>query len=135
MSLQTSYRIIVRVDGHAIPNCTGLSGGTFDSEETKFASSGTDPQRAEGGRATTENVTCTFKYDARAHDLNWLKDRRGWADMDVAKQKLERTSSGWQAVGEPLPYSGVLKAVNPVDYDANGTTVDTFSLELSADGS
>jgi hypothetical protein len=135
MSLQSKYRITVRVDGHDIGHASGLSGGAFDSDETTFRSAGPEPQRSEGGLATTSNVTVTFKYDPRQHDLNWLKDRRGWAQMDVTRQKLERTSSGWQAVGDPLPYSGILKAVTPIDYDANGTTVDTFSLECSTDAS
>jgi hypothetical protein len=135
MSLQSSYRYTVNVDGHDVGAAASASGGVFDSDETKFRSSGTDVQRSEGGLATTSNVTVVFKYDPRQHDLNWLKDRRGWAEMDVTRQKLERTSSGWRGVGDPLVYSGKLKAVTPIDYDANGTTVDTFSLECSTDGS
>jgi hypothetical protein len=134
-SLQSSYRVIVNVDGHRIGQASSMTGGAFDSDETKFRSAGTEPQTAEGGLPTTSNVTVFFKYDPRQHDLNWLRDRRGWADMDVSKTKLERTSDGWHDVGDAIPYSGKLKAVTPIDYDANGTTVDTFSLELSADGS
>jgi hypothetical protein len=135
MSLQSSYRTTANVDGHDIGAASGVSGGAFDSDETKFRSAGTEPQRSEGGLATTTNVTVTFKYDPRQHDLNGLKDRRGWASMTVTRQKLERTSSGWRGVGDPLVYSGKLKAVTPIDYDANGTTVDTFSLECSTDAS
>jgi hypothetical protein len=135
MSLQSKYRVTANVDGHDIGQAQGLSGGAFDSDETKNRSAGTEPQRAEGGQQTTSNATVTYKYDPRQHDLNWLKDRRGWASMSITRQKLERTSSGWNAVGDPLTYQGILKAVTPIDYDANGTTVDTFSLECSTDAS
>jgi hypothetical protein len=135
MSLQSSYRFTVTVDGHDIGTAASATGGAFDSDETKFRSSGTEQQKAEGGLPTTSNVTVVFKYDPRQHDLNWLRGRRGWAEANVTRQKLERNSdgSGWHSVGDPLVYTGKLKAVTPIDYDANGTTVDTFSLECSTD--
>jgi hypothetical protein len=132
-NLQSSYRVSLVADGHDIGPASSMTGGGWDSEETKFASSGTDGQQAEGGRPTTGNPTFFFKYNPRQHDLEWLKSLRGWAEGLGKRQKLERTSTGWQAVGEPQTWAGVIKAVTMVDYDANGTTVDTFSIELSAD--
>jgi hypothetical protein len=135
MSTQTSYRVTLTAAGHDIGQASSQTGGTWDSEETKFRSAGTEAQRAEGGLPTTSNPTFVFKYDPRQHDINWLKSLRGWASGEGKRQKLERTSNGWRDVGDPEIWTGIIKAVTVVDYDANGTTVDTFSIELSADGS
>src|SRR3954452_4799601 len=112
MSLQSSYRVTVTVNNSDIGLASGVSGGAFDSDETKFRAAGTEFQHSEGGLATTTNVTVTFKYNPRAHDLNWLRTQRGWAPMTVSRQKLERDDSGtsaWRAVGDPLTYTGKLK--------------------------
>jgi hypothetical protein len=134
MSLQSSYRARLIADGHDLGNASSQTGGAWDSEETKFRSAGTEVQKAEGGLPTTSNPVFVFKYDPRQHDINWLKSLRGWARGEGSRQKIERTSNGWQSVGDGQIYTGVIKAVTVIDYDANGTTVDTFSVELSADG-
>jgi hypothetical protein len=136
MSLQSAYRGRLKVNGHDLGAASSVTGGAWDSEETKFRSAGTEIQRAEGGMPTTANPTFVFKYDPRQHDLNWLRSQRGWAPAEGERQKLERDANGvWQTVGDAQHYTGIVKAVTPIDYDANGTTVDTFSVEISADGS
>jgi hypothetical protein len=136
MSLQSAYRGRLVVNGHDLGAASSVTGGAWDSEETKFRSAGTEVQRSEGGLPITTNAVFVFKYDPRQHDLNWLRSQRGWAPGDGTRQKIERDANGsWHAVGDPQQYTGIVKAITPIDYDANGTTVDTFSVELSTDGS
>lgn len=134
MSTQSSYRANLTANGHDLGKAASQTGGVWDSEETKFRSAGDDIQRAEGGLPTTGNPTFVYKYDPRQHDINWLKSLRGWAPGEGKRQKIERDANGWHAVGDPEVWIGIIKQVTVVDYDANGTTVDTFSVELSADG-
>jgi hypothetical protein len=110
------------------------TGGAFDSDETKFRSSGTEQQRPRAAcrpPATSPSSSSTTR--ASTTSTGCAAARLGRGGRHAPEARAHSDGSGWHSVGDPLVYTGKLKAVTPIDYDANGTTVDTFSLECSAD--
>src|SRR4051794_24591739 len=99
---------------------TSLTGGVFDSNETKLVTAAGQAERALGGRPTASNVTAQVPYDPKVHDLHWIVSQRN-QPLVVNRQKLDDDES---PVGTPMVFTGKFKALHLVDVDLNGNNPD-----------
>jgi hypothetical protein len=134
MSLESKRRITAWVEGYGnIPDAFATrTGGNADSEEAKHRAAGGEKEKALGGLQTVENPTISRKFVPERDGplVRALRPLRGRRQMSITDQPLDRDDN---AVGQPDVYTGVFKAVNPSDADANSSDVAMFELELSTD--
>jgi hypothetical protein len=111
-----------------------MTGGEFDSEETKYRSGAMGNQISLGGPTMTGNVTLSRLFD-RTRDaqglLHWLFSQVGKGTAVVTKTPLDRDGN---AFGQPLVYQGTLKTVTPGDVDSNSSDADVYDIVISTEG-
>lgn len=135
MSRQDQFNVTVSVkrgnETRDLGTFDSFDGGEVDSEETKYYPGGMAPQISLGGRRSVGNVTVGRLYDlARDHPLmGWLIAGVGKADVTVTKDSLTVDE---ESVGDPLVYTGKLKAVTPPGHDSESSDAGTWELEVSS---
>src|SRR5688572_24115164 len=133
MGSQSHYRVTAYVDGiGSLGVFDKLSGGEADSESVKYSEGGMGPETSQGGRQTVSNVTISRQYKrSRDHALvRQLTAIRGRRRMSIHRQPLDADTN---AFGDPLVYTGFLKAVNPQDVDSESSDPDMFEIEQDTD--
>lgn len=131
---QDRYNVTVSIDGINLGTFAKMTGGDFDSEETKYPPGAMAPVLSLGGRQTISNVICTRLYELeRDHVImQWLQSRTGRGECVVTKQPLDINEHPF---GSPLVYQGKLKKVTPPPADSAATTTPAeWSLEVSTSG-
>lgn len=134
-SRQDTYSVTVSLDGDDTGVWDKMDGGALDSEETKYKPGGLAPEVSLGGTVTVENVTVSRLYDLdRDHRglVSSLLNRVGKGRCVVKKQPLDPDGV---AVGDPLVYRGVLKAVTPPPVDSESNSAGLLEIEVSTQGS
>lgn len=135
MSRSDQYNVTVEVTYGGLTRALGtwdkLSGGEVDSEETKYFPGGMAAQVSLGGRRTVGNVTVSRLYRLdRDHPLvGWLLGGAGKATVTVTKASMTIDSA---AVGNPLVYTGTLKAVTPPEHDSESSDAALLEMEITS---
>jgi hypothetical protein len=132
-SLESKSRVTASIDGvGSLGVFATRTGGNADSEEVKHADGGGLPERAHGGRPTTDNVTITRRYDPdRDGPLrSKLFAARGVRPMTVSEQRLDADDN---AVGAPTVWTGVVKSFQMPDSDRNSNDMAMLTIEMSTD--
>jgi hypothetical protein len=109
------------------------SGGEGDSEESKYAPGGMEPEISLGGRQTIGNITLG-RYLDRDRDwprIKWLYSQRGKARVVIGLTPLALDGSRG---GEPIVYGGTLKQVSMPDLDSTSGDAAILELESTIDG-
>lgn len=130
---EDTWFVTLRVDDRDLGVWDTFSGGEGDSEETKYAPGGMEPEISLGGRQTIGNVTLG-RYCDRARDwpvIKWLFSRRGAGRGTIGVTPL--AADGTRG-GEPLVYGGTLKTVTPPPIDSTGGDAAVLELEFTCDG-
>jgi hypothetical protein len=133
MSLESLSRVTASVDGIGpLGQFATRTGGNADSEEAKHSDGGGLPERALGGRPTTENVTITreFRPDRDLPLRNRLLAARGRRHMVVTDQPLD---ADYNAIGSPTVWTGIVKSVNMPDSDSMSNDPAMVEIEMSTD--
>lgn len=132
MALESKFRVTAWIEdyGHVPDAFATKSGGNADSEEAKHRSAGGEQEEALGGVQTTENVTISRKFlpERDGPIIRRIRPLRGRRRMSITVQPLDRDDN---TIGDPDVYTGIFKACNPSDADANSSDVSMFELELS----
>jgi hypothetical protein len=130
MSRVNQYDIGVSIDGVQLGTFDKLTGGGYDSEETKYKPGGMAPEISLGGSKTTGNVTVSrlLRLDRDLPLVPMLKDKVGTGQVTVTKQSLDRNRNPY---GKPDVYTGTLKAFNPPEPDSESNDAALFELEIS----
>lgn len=128
------YLITMTVNGVNTGTWDKIKGGAVDSDESKYRGGGMGPQQTLGGLPAVGNVTVTRLYD-RDRDIDiydWLYGLAGFGgNATVSRQPLDADGV---PRGRPKVYTGLIKAVTPMDTDSNGNTPDTYDVEISTEG-
>lgn len=129
---QDTFSVTVVIAGRDFGVWEGRTGGMGDSEETKVRLGAMGPQISIGGSTTIENVTIKKLYDIDGigNEIAWLYERRGKAPVSITTQPLDRDGN---VRGKRFTYNGILKAVNPPEYDAEGNDAAVIELEVAVD--
>jgi hypothetical protein len=127
------FKVTVTVDGVNLGTWDKFSGGEADSDETKYRPGGMANQVSLGGTTTVGNVTVSKAYDPVVDGarIASLLAARGLKDASVALQPLDNNKAPY---GNPIVYSGKLKAVTTPEHDSEGSGAAMISLEISTDG-
>lgn len=134
MSRQDQYNVTVSVAGTNLGTFDKMTGGDFDSEETKYKPGAMAPQISLGGSQTVSNIVVSRLYVLeRDHSIiNWLKSQVGKGECVVSKQPLDINEHPF---GSPIVYQGKLKKVTPPPADSEATTTPgLIELEISTSG-
>jgi hypothetical protein len=134
MSRQDQYNVTVSIAGSNLGTFDKMSGGEFDSEETKYKPGAMAPQISLGGSQTVSNIVLKRLYVLeRDHTIiNWLKSQVGKGEVVVTKQPLDINEHPY---GSPIVYQGKLKKVMPPPADSEATTTPAeLELEVSTAG-
>jgi hypothetical protein len=134
MSRQDQYNVTVSVAGTNLGTFDKMTGGEFDSEETKYKPGAMAPQISLGGSKTISNIVVTRLYELeRDHPLvPWLLAQTGKAECVISKQPLDINEHPF---GSPIVYQGKLKKVTPPPADSEATTTPAvIELEISTSG-
>lgn len=126
--------VSLTVDGRQIPiTFSKRGGGTADSEENKYAPGGNQPEKAQGGRQTVENVTLAGEYQPEIHQtiVSWMESRRGIGKATCVEQP---TDDEGDPAGAPETWTGVLKSVTRGEYEAGSNDTRELELEISTNG-
>ena len=124
------YLLTLSVDGTQCGTFDDADGGSVDSAELKYRPGGMGDEVSLGGPQTVSNVTLTRGFD-RTRDkalLAFLISRCGKGNATVVKQPLAADKN---AIGDPIVYTGKLKAYKPAKVQASANTVDTYDFEIS----
>ena len=134
MSRQDQYNVTLTVAGVNLGTFDKMTGGDFDSEETRYKPGAMAPQLSLGGSKTITNIVLDRLYELeRDHPLmQWLESETGRADCVVTKQPLDINEHPF---GSPLVYQGKLKKVTPPPADSQATTTPAMmTVEVSPSG-
>jgi hypothetical protein len=133
MSRLNQYDIRVSVNGVSLGTFDKMSGGGYDSEETKYKPGGMAPEVSLGGSRTVGNVTVSrlFRLERDLALVPTLKAAVGTGQVTVTKQSLDRNRNPY---GTPDVYTGTLKAFNPPEPDSESNDAALFELEISSNG-
>lgn len=135
MSRLDQYSISVKIDNTLLGIFDKLTGGSIDSEETKYKPGGMSPQISLGGSTTVENVVVSrlFDLDRDLPFIPTLKSRVGKGEVTVSVQTLDIDGN---IKGEPRVYSGKLKTLKFPEPDSEATTsAAMLELTVSSAGS
>lgn len=130
---QDTWNVTAVIDGLPSGTWDKLSGGSGDSEELKYRPGNMGSQISLGGSQTLENITLSRLFDLDRDALvvkKWLA-RRGNAPVVVTKQPKDIDGNTY---GEPLVYTGILKAVTPPDVDSEGGDAAMVAIEVTTNG-
>lgn len=133
MSRVSQYDVSVSIDGNNLGTFDKMSGGNIDSEELKYRPGAMQPQISLGGSVTVGNVTVSRLYDhSRDHtSVPFLKGRVGKGVAVVRKQPLDVNGAPF---GNPIVYTGKLKALNLPEPDSESDDAALMELEVSTSG-
>lgn len=128
---QSTVKLIV--NGREMPmTFSKREGGGVSAGGSKYRRGGNEPERAQGGPGTVENVTLAGEYlpELHASDFAYLESNLN-AECTVIEQTLD---NGGAVVGQPETWTGILEAVMRGEYDANSTDTREFEVEINTDG-
>lgn len=127
-----TWEIHLTLDGQDFGVWEKKSGGQGDSEETKVRLGAMGPQVAIGGSQTIDNVTLSRLYDLNSihTQIQQLLARRGRGACVVKQIPYDHDGNPY---GNPIVYTGVLKAVTPPTVDAEGTDAAMIEVEIAVD--
>lgn len=133
MGRKDQYLVTLSVEGRPCGVYDMFEGGAGDSDETKHRPGGMGAVKTYGGPTNVANITLSrvFEPDRDSDLVRWLQSVRGRARATVSRQPLDRDKNPW---GRPFVYGGTLKTVTLGNIDSNSSDVDTYSLEISAEG-
>jgi len=132
MSLASDYQVDLEVNGVPYGIWDRMAGGGVDSSERTYKPGGRKAPIALGGTASTSNIVVGKLYTSVEHSaLKTLMALAGKAPCKVVKQFI--TADGAR-IGDPLTYSGKLKAVTPPDHDSESDDAAMIELEISVAG-
>jgi hypothetical protein len=133
MSRLNQYDIRVSLDGVALGTFDKMSGGGYDSEETKYKPGGMAPEISLGGSRTVGNVTVSrlFRLERDLALVPTLKAAVGVGQVTVTRQSLDRNRNPY---GSPDVYTGILKAFNPPEPDSESNDAALFEMEITPNG-
>lgn len=131
---QDQWYNTVTIDGRPLGVWDTLSGGSVDSEETKYKPGGMQPEISLGGTMTIENVTLGRLLGRADWDFmhSLMANRVGKAVCTVARQPLDVDGNPF---GRPLVYTGILQNVTPGDTDSNSSDAQVWEITISTEGS
>jgi hypothetical protein len=133
MSLESRSRVTAWLEGYgALGVFSTRTGGNADSEETKHAPGGGEPEEAIGGRPTTENNTISRRFVPERDGplLPIVRAARGKRKFNITDQPLDADNN---AIGAPTVYTGIVKSCNPPDSDSMSNDTAMFEIEQSTD--
>jgi hypothetical protein len=107
-----------------------FSGGEADSEETRHRAGGGGVEKPLGGSKTVGNVTITRLLELE-RDWGRLKDlmnRQGSARIIAVRQRLD---VDYNAFGDPMTYTGIVKTVTPPDSDSTDDDAAMIEIEFT----
>lgn len=133
MSLESQYEVKLTLNGTDYGTWDNMDGGAVDSEERKYRPGGMAEQVSLGGSKTTSNITLSRLYMlSRDHGLFLtLVSLVGKGECRVTKQPLNGEGD---PVGNPISYSGVLKAVTPPNHNSESDDAAMIEIEISTAG-
>jgi len=134
VSRQDQYNVTVSVAGTNLGTFDKMTGGDFDSEETKYKPGAMGPQIVLGGSKSISNIVLSRLYSlTRDHPImEWLQHQTGVGACVVTKQPLDINEHPF---GKPLIYQGILKKATPPQADSEATTTPAMlELEVSTSG-
>jgi len=130
---EDTHLITLTVDDRDMGTWDTWSGGEGDSEEAKYAPGGMQPEISLGGRQTLGNITLG-RYLDRERDwpqIKWLYGRRGRGRVVIGLTPLDFNGARG---GEPMVFTGTLKAINMPDLDSTGGDAAVYEVECTVDG-
>jgi hypothetical protein len=133
-SRQDTYSVTVAIDDVDTGIWDKMSGGGVDSAETKYKPGGLADQVSLGGSQETANLTISRLYDLDRDHNGLVKDllaKAGKATAVVSKQPLDRDGVPF---GDPIVYTGMLKACNPPEVDSESSDAGMLEIEVSTEG-
>lgn len=130
MSRRDQYAVSVTVDGTTLGVFDTMTGGAYDSEETKYKPGGMAPEVALGGSRMVSNLVVgrLFRLDRDLPLVPILKSKVGTGLCTVTKQSLDINRNPY---GTPDVYTGILKTYTPVEPDSTSNDAAVFQLEIS----
>jgi hypothetical protein len=130
---EDTFAVSVTIDGRDFGVWENRTGGEGDSEDNKVRLGGMGPEVSLGGSKTLGNITLRKLYDLDGigNDIAWLYAVRGRAPVVVTNQPLDQDGN---VHGRRWTWQGVLKAVTPPDYDAQGTDAAYIEIEVAPSG-
>ena len=133
MSRQDQERVEVSIDGEDYGVFDSFSGGGADSEDTKHRPGGMGDEESLGGPRTRDNFTVSRLYKLeRDHGQAKKLDAKVGSGKVVAKRiMLDRQKN---PVGEPITFTGTLKAFTHPEHDSTSADKKMVELEVTADG-
>lgn len=131
---QDQWLNTITIDGRALGVWDTLSGGSVESEETKYKPGGMAPEVSLGGTTTVENVTLGRLLSREDWDFmhHLMASRVGKARCSISRQPLDVDGNPF---GRPLVYTGVLQNVVPGDTDSNSSDAQIWEITISTEGS
>lgn len=133
MSRLDQYAVTVSIDGVTLGVFDKLSGGKYDSEETKYKPGGMAPQISLGGSKMVDNVTVSrlFRLDRDLPLVPTLKAKVGNGQVTISKQSLDTNRNPY---GTPDVYTGTLKSATFPEPDSESNNAALMELEVSSNG-
>lgn len=130
---QSQERVQVTIDTEDWGVFDTFTGGEADSEETRHRPGGMAPEKSLGGQSTIGNVTVGRLYELeRDHvRVKTLMNRAGRARIVAQRQKLDTDGNAW---GDPITYTGIVKAISPPEHDSNSDDAAMVEIEFTPDG-
>lgn len=133
MSREDQYAVTVSIDGSVLGVFDKMTGGAYDSEETKYKPGGMAPEISLGGSKMTTNLVITrlFRLERDLALVPILKAKVGTGLVTAIKQSYDINRNPY---GTPDVYTGTLKTFTPVEPDSTSNNPGLFSLEISTQG-
>jgi hypothetical protein len=133
MSREDQYAISVKIGDLPASIWDKLDGGEVDSEELKYRPGGMLPQVSLGGSTEVGNLTVSRLYDLdRDHPgMHTLMASVGKATVVISRQPLDVDGN---VKGDPLVYTGKLKAVTPPNVDSESSDAGMLEIEVTPSG-
>lgn len=133
-----NWGIQVSVDGFGVlPGVFDkMTGGEFDSEETKYKPGGMGASISLGGSVTPGNCIVSRFYDYQRDNAlcKRLLAVVGKVQMSITKSPMDPDGNYYQDAGASLVYTGTLKRVTPPEPDSEGTGAAMLEIEMSTAG-
>jgi hypothetical protein len=128
---QDEANCTLTVDGRDMPFLfQKRSGGKVDSEGSKSFPGAMTPQKVHGGQQTVEDLTLEGEFvPARDNEqIQWLKTRAGKGQAHVNENGLD--VDGNVIVPGINNWSGVLKSIDPGNFDSTAADPRMFVIEV-----
>lgn len=131
MSRRNQYALSVTIDGTTLGIFDTMTGGAYDSDETKYKPGAMAPEISLGGAKTTSNVVVGRLFVLGRDDVlvPMLKTKVGTGQVTITKQYLDINKLPY---GTPDVYTGTLKTFTPTEPDSTSSEAGLFTLEVSS---